>query len=358
MGSTHWEGPHLASDRALGGAAEEMHINATAGEGDMVTVFDDFDDVMPSVTFGDATGDAGTNVWEDCGWVMTDDPTGAPTADLIGMNDPADVDQWYPSCIRIFPGTGDDDGGNMQLDLINADLASGANNLTALSGRRSFPHLWIPETAAGAAIIDNTIWAFGCRIGFHASADSSVTDWEGKVYIGWAEAGDTSVMDHDTGVITQAETGPLVGFHIGEDGSVDGISQRTVNTAYAEGTNFTELLAAGGVDGTVANGASAAGGIVWLDLALRMNVTDMSNATGNGATEFFWRRLSPITGAPGQPGVRRDTWQRHPTVLLNQTPNNDVALVPTIEVMNGPTAGSDVVVYLDWWTFGCSRISR
>ena len=47
-----------------------------------------------------------------------------------------------------------------------------------------------------------------------------------------------------------------------------------------------------------------------------------------------------------------------PTVLLNQTPNHTVALVPTIEVINGPTANRDGVFLVDWWAFGCSRFSR
>lgn len=325
-----------------------LGIETLAGDLDMAFVFDDFNGVVPTEGFGDAAN------WETLGWVATD--VGVPVADEAGMNDAADVDQWYPSCIRLFTGTADDAGGNLQLDRVNASLpaSSGAH----------FPHIWIPETAAGAAILDNTVLVFACRIGLRADLTTDGSgDWDSKCFVGWAEAGDTSVMTAATGAITIASTGPLVGFHIPEDGSIDGISHRTVATAMAEGTNFTELHAAGAVDGTVANGAAAAGDTVWYDLALRMHITDMSDDNANGATTFFSRRVPRVTGAPGHryralPGEGLGDWREHGTVLTNQTPNNDVALVPTIEAINGPTADRDGVVFLDWWAFGASRLSR
>lgn len=352
------------SDKGMGGAASNLNIEALSPLSDMITVTDDFNDVMTNTELGAATGDAGVNVWEDCGWVLTDDAGVSTAGDQIGMNDAGDVSEWAPSCIRFFPGTADDSGGSMQLDMINADLLSGANHTTALSGRRPFPHLWIPETAAGAAVIDNTTWVFACRVGFNPDITGSNTEWEGKMFIGWAEAGDTSLLTHTDGAITITSGGPLVGFHIGEDASIRGISHRTVATAMAEGTNFTELVAATGVDASTANGAVTAGDTIWYDFALRMNITDMSDNSANGATQFFYRPLFPVTGH----GAGRDQfevaaqgespWIVHPTVLTNQTPNNDVALVPTIEVLNSSTSGEDCVVYIDSWTFACSRFSR
>ena len=349
MGKTHWSGPLLSDNRALGGAAAEMHIDATAGEGDMITTFDDFDDVVNGIdTF------AGAGIFEDSSWVLTDDPTTGGTGEQISMNDPAsgDLAEWAPSCLRIFAGTVDDGGGNMQLDHVNGAYG------TELTEAR-FPHLWIPDTTHGTEVLDNTIWTFGCRIGLRADLTTTGSgDWNTKVFLGWAAAGDVSVMDHDTGVITTT-AGNLHGLHIPEDGSIDGISRRITGDALVDGTNFTELVAAGGVDGTVANGATTIGDTMWFDLALRMTITDMSDDAANGATEFFVRKVNSIgTGKPGQAGANLNGWGKISTVLLNETPNHTIALVPTIEVINGPTADRDGVFYLDWWTFGCSRRSR
>jgi hypothetical protein len=333
----------------MGGAAFNLGAEALAGQTDMVTVFDDFNHVIPSVAFGVATGDAATNPFEDCGWVLSD--YGTPAADTVGMNDVATVANTFNSCLSINPGTTADTGGNMQLDLINADLASGANHLTTNSGRYNFPHMWIPETGAGATCLDSTIWTFACRLGFMSSAAAG---WDGKVFIGWAEAGDTAITTAATGVVTITSGGPLVGFHIGEDGAINGISHRTVATAITEGTNSTILAAA-----TAADNATASV-ITWWDLALRMEITDMSDDAANGGTTFFHKRVPSVTGRPGRTGGHlggeAGHWTQHPTVLTNQTPNNDVALVPTIEVANGPT--NDVDLFVDWWAFGCSRTSR
>ena len=281
------------------GAGRNLGVEALAGGTDLITVLDDFDSIVNGVdTFG------GAAIFEDSNWVLTD--AGAPVVEEITMNDPGDVDQWSPSCIRIFVGTADDAGGSMQLDLINGTMVAPVSTA-------DFPHLWIPETAAGAGVLDDTVWVFACRIGLRADLTTTgAGDWNSKAFIGWAEAGDTGIMAPTTGAIT--------------------------------------------------NGAVTAGDTMWFDLALRMTITNMSDVNANGATEFFHRRVPATTGPPGNrddelPG-QGTAWTRHPTVLLNQTPNNDVALVPTIEVINGPTAGRDGVFFLDWWAFGCSRFSR
>jgi hypothetical protein len=353
--ASHFTGPLLGSRQALGSAGENMGIEATAGESELVTVHDDFNDVIPNTALAVVSGAAATGPWSDAGWVTTEDAGNAAVADTIGMNDPTDVSEMFHSSIRFFPGTADDSGGNMQLDLVNADFASALNDLTSLSTRRAFPHIWIPENTT-ATILDNTVITFACRVGFQ-SGEAVDGDWEGKAFIGFAAAGDTSVMDHDTGVLTDA-VGNLHGFHIPEDGSIDGISKRITGDSLVSGTNFTELRAAGAVDGTIANGVGTIGDVLWYDLALRMNITDMSDNDANGSTTFYSRPVLPSTAAPGLAG-RGDTsgWSTH-TVLSNQTPNHSVALVPTIEVMNGPTAGDDVVFFLDWWSFGISRFSR
>lgn len=352
--SARYSKPLGAGQYGMGGAATDLGIEALAGETEMITVFDDFNDPLPNTEFGAVSAaDGTTNAWEECGWVMTD--VGTPTGDEVGMNDPGDVDVWTPSCIRIMTATTEDEGGNMQLDLINSTadgtyLGSGTNDMTFY--RRNFPHLWFPETAAGVTAPDNTVWTFGCRIGLRADfTNGGLGDWDSKLYIGYAVAGEAAVMTPGTGAISVAAAADqLVGFHVGEDGSLDGISQRVGTTAYAEGTNFTELLAAGGVDGTVANGAATAGDIMWFDLAFRMTVLDSSETTGNGATRFYHRRVP-------KPGDGYKPWVEHPTVLIDQTPSHTVSLVPTIEAINGPTAGRDGMVYLDSWAFGVSRYS-
>ena len=116
------------------------------------------------------------------------------------------------------------------------------------------------------------------------------------------------------------------------------------------------------MDGTVANGAAVAGDTVWYDLALRMDFADISETTGNGTTTFYYRRVPTINGAAGWTDSDQSTanfnWTTHSTVLTDQCPNNDEALIPTIEWINGPTGNTDGVVYLDWWSMGMTRPSR
>lgn len=345
--------PLGANRHAQGGAALNQDIGCLTGESDMVTVFDDFNHVMESMAPADADGFA------ECGWVLTD--TNAATAATIHMNEPTGGQLPFDSCLQLNPGSKADSGISMQLDHSNADMLSTADQLTTLSGRYNFPHMWIPETGAGVTILDNTCWTFACRVGFYTPCATGSWATGGKFFIGFAEVGDTSVMATATGIITIASTGPLVGFHIPEDGSIDGISHRTVATAMAEGTNFTELQPTLAVDSTLANGVGTIGDIVWWDLALRMNITNMDDDDANGTTEFFTRRVLPeadgvAPGASELPSQGLPPWTAHPTILTNQTPNNDEVLVPTIEALNGPTDDCDF--FVDWWSFGCSRFSR
>lgn len=360
--STRRGRPIGVSDQGFGGAGLNLGIEALAGEGDMITVFDDFNHVIPLDEFGATTGDADTSVLGDCGWVLSD--IGAAANDSIGMNDV--TRPRFDSCLHLTAGDTNDTGGNAQLDLVNADLVSGANHLTALSGRHNFPHLWMPDSGT-ATSFDNTTFVFACRIGLITS--DAVGAWDGKCFIGFAEAGDAQIMTAATGVITIASTGALVGFHIPEDGSVDAVSHRTAATAMAEGTNFTELAAADSVDSTIANGVTTIGDPVWYDLAFRMNVTNMSDDNDNGFTTFYYRRIQPVTTAttndagPGRDveprvGEGYEPWIEHGTVLTDQTPNSATILVPTIEVQNGAIETADTEMLVDWWAMGISRASR
>ena len=355
--------PLGVSNRGLGGAGLNLGVEALCGETEMVTVFDDFNYVLPASSFSEATGDSTTAIWEDNGWVLTD--VGTPTGDAIYCNSVATVTERFDSCLKIVTATTEDEGGCMNLDIINADLASGANHLTSLSSRINFPHIWIAETAAGAGVNDNTTYVFACRVGLRADITTSGSgDWDSKMFIGWAEAGDTNILAAATGLpVVSSQTGPIIGFAAHEDGSITLNAQRTIDTALAEGTNFTTMIAAGGVDGTTALGAVTAGDTMWFDLALRMDITDQSSATANGAITGYYRRVADISAlAPGRrdgrlAGDGPGAWVQHSTVLENQCPNNDVALVPTIEAINGPTAGTDGVVFVDWWCMGISRYS-
>ena len=364
--SSRHERPIGASNKAQGGAAFNQSVSGLEGESDLVTVFDDFNQAVTTTTFGTSAGATTSNGFEDAGWVCTD--VGTPSNDQIGQNDVGDVDQWIPSCLRIDTGDTEDTGGNMQLDWINSRAASAVDVAGTADFRvntPSYPHLWIPETAAGAGALDNQILTFSCRLGFRADdevAGDTSGDWDSKAFIGFAVAGDTGIMTASTGALASgAAAQQLLGFHINEDGDIHGIAQRDGSVSYAAGTNFTELKGAGAVDGTVANGSNAAGDTVWYDLALRARVTDWSDDDANGAVEFYYRRVMPTLGIGGDrshPGPGRGSaWVKHGTALENAIPYHTVALVPTIEVINGPTADRDGVVYLDWWSFGVTRPS-
>jgi hypothetical protein len=345
----------------MGGAGFNLGLEALAGDTDLVTVFDDFNDNIPNTTFGQtAAADGQVNIWEENGWTMVD--VGSPANDTVGMNPVGNLG--FNSCIHVTAGDTNDTGGNMQLDPVNTlgvgtYTGSGTNDLTFL--RRPFPLIWLADSGT-ATSLDNTVFVMACRMGLLTTDAAGA--WDGKVFVGFAEAGDVDILVPSTGAIAVSggTEGPVVGFHVAEDGSIDGISQRTFGTAMAAGTNFTELLAAGAADGTTANGAAAAGDVMWFDLAMRLDITDMSDASANGTTQFYYRRVPRLTQRPGNrthavPG-QNPPWVRHGTVLENQTPNNDTIMVPTIEVANGATETEDTELFLDWWAFGISRYSR
>lgn len=325
---------------AMGGAAEGLGIEALAGDTAMVTVFDDFNGVIEADAFGVGT------TWETLGWEIADVGGGAQTGDYIEMNDcKSQVD--FDSSIVIVPGDTADLGGNCQLDKVTGDEAAG----TAVY---EFPHMWIPSTGSGVTVLDDTTWVFATRVGFQSGDATAIGaasgDWNGKTYIGWAVANDVNVMTNTTGAIVIASTGGLVGFHVTESGDIRGISHRTAATAMAEGTNYTTLLAAGGVDGNTGNGATSANQKMWFDLAVKLDITDMDDDDDNGYSTFYWRRVLPSKPL--------GDWMKHPTVLENQTPNSATVMVPTIEVINGPAVVQECAVGIDWWAFARNRVNR
>jgi len=346
------------NDKAFGGAGHNLTLDAIMGEGTMITTFDDFNGVVGQEAFGVAN-----TIWETLGWELTD--VGSPVADLVHMNDANFTAgaSTFNSCITITPGTAADAGGNMQLDFDN-------NTTPIASGGVIFPHIWLPETrgidyTGGANVgLDNKTAVFAFRIGFEADNNTNNTDWDAKTFIGWARSADTAVLVPTDGLIAIASTGGLFGFHFLEDGSVRGISHRTAATAMVEGTNFTEILPAGSLDNSVANGTAAEGDVIWFDFALRMEIDDMSDISNNGSTQFFYRGalnhaagVDPARQQFSNPGEGYKPWIKHPTVLLNQTPlETSNMIVPTIEVVNGPVGtAQNCQVRLDWWAMGLSR---
>lgn len=351
--------PIGCSDKAMGGAALNMGLEAIMGETDMITVFDDFNGVVLTDEFDEAAN------WETNNWVLTEDADVASVGAVVCMNDPNEATNIYnyDSCITIYPGTSDDSGGNMQLDVVNGGVAAAVT-------QHQFPHIWVPASTVlgpqgvAADALDHSVLTFATRIGFRADrVVDGAGAWDGKAYIGWAAAGDTSILDHDTGVITTA-AGNLHGFHICELAEINGVSKRATADAIVDPTNETEIYPITSADGTVANGAAVAGDTMWFDLALRMDITNMSDDDANGWTTFYHRgplnkNASTVPGGlvSPAPGEGYMPWTKHDVVIPNQTPNHTVTLVPTIEVINGPTAGVDCVVYVDWWAFGKSRTS-
>ncbi len=358
--------PTGCSSKAMGGAAEGMDISALRGESELVTVFDDFDDTMivtdPGVV---SNADTTINLWEECDWNLAS--IGTSSTNTVDMQDPNVTAKWHPSCMRFVTGDDEDTGVGMQLDMlanINHGVlldVAGTDDI-AISGHRNFQHVIIPDSAIGAAVLDDTTFVFACRVGIRADIDANGGGaWDSKAFIGWAESGDVDVLVLATGLVSVSggTEGPVVGFNINEDGGIIGVSQATFGTALAAGTNFIQMVDAGGVDGTTANGSETAGDTTWFDLALRM---DIGNISANaGTTKFYSRRVPLVSGAAGWSDADQSTanfnWTLNGT-LTDAIPNNDVALVPTIEVINGPTTDVDGVIFLDWWTMGCSRISR
>lgn len=335
--TTHSKGPLGVSSGNFGGLAAGANLFATDGMSDAITVFEDFNFCMKTYdTF------AAAPILATMGAVVTDIGS---TASLIGVNpsSAAANGSIFSSCLHLFAGTDDDNGGNIQ---ISADLAA-----AAATGINPFQYIWIPNTTL-ATRLDGIHLGFACRVGLQSVLGPA---WTGKFYIGWAEQGDVDVMVPTTGAIAVAggTEGPLLGFHVNEGGSIDGIAQRTFGTAMAEGTNFTTLVAPARW-----NSGLAANEIVWFDLALHAHYVDASDAANNGTVSFAWRRVAPP--ATHQARNLNPAWVKHQTVLQNQLPYNAVNLVPTIELINGPvaTTGNDSNVWLDWWTFGITRYSH
>jgi len=324
---------------AMGGAAEGLGIEALAGDTEMVTIFDDFDGIVEADQFGVATN------WETIGTMLYD--AGVPGTDYVHMNDPnSQVD--CASEIVLVPGDTADTGGHVAFDSV-------AGAVSAAVSMHEFKYLWIPVLGTSATILDGTTWLMAMRVGFQSGDATAIGaasgDWDGKAFIGYCTTGDANVLVPTTGVPDVAtQTGPIFGFGITETGQIIGHSQRTANTALAEGTNYTTILGAGGVDGNTGNGATAANQKMWFDLAVKLEITDMSDDDDNGYTHFYWRRV-----LPGQP---LGDWLHHPTVLENQTPNPASVMVPCIEAINGPAVVQECAVGWDWVVYARDRINR
>jgi hypothetical protein len=312
-----------------------MNLFALDGESEIVSVFDDFNGFVEDGTFGAVGGPM-----ENQGWDMVD--VGGPAGDYVEMNDETIEGDFYSS-LHIYCGTNADTGGNMQL------LGAGATVTEPVSsGGGGFPHIWIPGTGQSVTALDDTVITFGCRLGIVSNA----VTYDGKIFIGFAEAGDTAIMTPATGAIVVA-TGGLQGFHIDGDtaNAMRWISQRTAGTALAEGTNMETLLT-----GTDITAGYTAGTPRVFDLTFRIHSSDMSDNAANGFGVCGWREVTGQT-APGMEGLALPGEGYVPynlsDTLDNQSPNSVAHLVPTIEVINGPTNLTQYKV--DWWFMGISR---
>jgi hypothetical protein len=332
--STRRGRPLGVSEQGAAGVLTNNNLFALDGESEMVTTFDDFNYFVLSEDH--ATADT---TWETLGWELVDRNTA--TDPYIECNDPAKEGDFY-SCINTYAGSKADAGGLAQL--------TGASNTLPASGGAVFPHIWIPHSGMDAEVLDKTTITFACRVGIVSNNAAC----DGKFFIGFAQLGDAAIVADATGIITIASTGTLLGFHFNADSqdTLRLISHRTAATAMAEGVNFTELT--DGVDENYTIGHPR-----WFDLALRCQVTNMSDDDDNGWTIGSWREVGG-QAAPGGGAFNQPSEGYAPYVLSdpldNQTPNDGTLLVPTIEVLNGPTYLTHVK--LDWWSMGISRYSH
>lgn len=325
---------------ALGGAGLNLDVSALGGETDMATAFEDFNQNV-------ALAGAGANTPLP-GWTATD-ITGV--AGQVGINPQVSL-QHFASSLTITCGA----------------TANGGLNLQPIGDSRS-PYIWISDDVTPTSQ-DQTIFTFACRVGLGNAI--GVGPWEGKAFVGFAGNPDAGVMTAVGGALAVPSFNGLVGFHVAEDGHVDFVSQRLAATALVAGTNFTPVFPAGTIDFTFAEQ------IVWLDLAFVLTFVDGSDATNNGSAEAFVRRV-PLPGGPvdtantqvvgresrytsGNDVATDAPWSPAGAVLLNQNPRPSSAngeLIPTIELLNGPTgAAQQSTLLLDWWSMGHSRLSR
>ena len=335
--STRRGRPLGVSEQGAGATLTNMNLFALDGESEIVSVHDDFNGYVADEHFG------GANNWETQGWALTDaGTTVTPVGDYAEMNDGSVEGDFYSS-LHLYAGTVADEGGNMQL------LGAGAAAVPSASGGGGFPHIWIPTSGMDTEILNNVAITFACRVG--VVSNNALCD--GKFFIGFAEVGDTSILTTTTGVITINSTGALFGFHFNADSqdTLRFVSHRLVATAMATGVNFVELT--DGIDTGYTVGHPR-----WFDLSFRMMCTDMSDNAANGLSVAAWREVAGQVGPGSQlinlPGEGYAPYNLSAD-LDNQTPNSATMLVPTIELMNGPTYLTHLK--LDWWSMGISRYS-
>lgn len=347
--------PLGGGDNAFGGAGLNLGIEALAGETEMVTMFDDFNDRSLQAA---AAVDIPRPGWDS-------NVINTATANGTSINDPASTPQprHFESSLRIVAGTDEDAGVNMQIIGIG-----GAATQTPS------PHMWIQDRDADAAGNDNQSVVFACRIGLGLGGAAAGDTWQGKAFIGWALSGDVQVLAQATGAIDLATAGPLLGFHVAEDGHIDLISVRDGFAGpLVDGTHFTQLVGTGWNDDLIAIG-NAGHRPIWFDLALRAEFRDASNAADNGAVQGFARpqltqaAVANVTPVPGRRPVEQSSaavanptdWRPQGVSLQNQLPSDTgLEIVPTIECQNGgAVVGEDVIMWVDWWSFGVSRSSR
>jgi hypothetical protein len=319
----------------------------------MITTFDDFNDRRDAAAVAGA-GDPRP------GWFSS--VINVATGNLINLNDPGATPQpvAFQSSLRVLPGTIEDAGVNLQ-------IVGGTDG--------SSPHVWIQDRDADAAGGDNTSIVFACRVGVGLAAAAAGEVWQGKFFVGFAISGDVQVLNNTTGEIDLATDGPLLGFHMAEDGHIDLISVRDgIAGPLVDGTHFTQLVDTSWNANLQPELGTANHQPTWFDLALRVETRDVSNAADNGAVQGFVRRLQTdasranVTPIPGRRPIEPShpdsanplDWRPQGVVLENQVPHDTgLEVVPTVEIQNGgAVVGEDVYFLMDWWAMGISRASR
>jgi len=352
--ASHFKGPLVGSRQLFGGAGSDLDIVAAGGLTDLITVFDDFNGFVPLTDVTTTQSATTVNHWEENGWVLT--AVGAPTACQITMNDAAQTVN-PQSCIWLNAGTVASTGGNLQLDSAAAldqyDAgAAGVSDIDISYVRRNFEHLTFPRVTGGVGSFRKFILAF--RLGF---VTSSAGTFDGAIYVGINPTADPAIMTAATGVInTGAEVaGGYFGIHVNGNATaaektIYGVSQRTSGTAMATGTN--RIVLETGIDATL---GAATSFYYWMDFAIE--VVPLVAGVATGSTTFYTRRIGRLSDATYNTNIDANAKWRRVGTLIGATPNNSVALVPTIEFINGDAAVlSDFA--LDWWAFGLGRTRR
>lgn len=340
----------LSGDPVRAWLGQSLESLVGVPEGSLATVYYEFNDYVEAqdpdgLLVGDLLlyADEGP-IWDQNGWRWwwSGTPYTAGTKPHIAMNN-RDSGQSFQSALRFFFGGLSGTGQIYQLDK--------RWWVHTHSGDAPLANFFVPDRDI-ATSLDGKVLLAAYRVGFREDHPSDGTDcngdWNHGAFIGQASppqpyTADKVILDPATKLIAQPEQSSLWGWHARPDGSLWGISQRTIDTPYVEGTNETQVIGPGGLDGTIANGTLYDGGTLWFDLVASLEVTDWSDDQSNGQSRFWHRKVVPGLGSTQVPLIE------HGTALPNQIPgesDDDDDLIFSLEGNHGVTAGCDGSFFL------------